>query len=126
MTEIETSKKKDDYPVYQYPVSIDGSSVNEYDKYDDSEKRAPVYDYDQYELTKEDIILRELNAKYSKKGAYLVLALLAMGFSTTMIVMSQKWVPIEPTTTTTNTTTTTTTTTTTSSTTLPPVDPDQV
>ena len=36
---------------------------------------APENVYDEYELTEEDQILKELNARYSKKPAYVVLAL---------------------------------------------------
>ena len=85
-------------------------------------------EYDQYSLTEEDEILREMNMKYSKKGAYVVLALVAAGFSAAAITMSQKWVPHKPTTTISITTTTSASTTisTTPTTTAPPVDPDQV
>ena len=87
---------------------------------------APENVYDEYELTEEDQILKELNAKYSKKPAYVVLALLIVAVSTVMIIMSQKWQPHELTTTTTTTTTTTSTTTTTTTTTTPAGDIDQV
>ena len=73
--------------------------------------------YDEYELSEEDQILKELNARYSKKPAYVVLALVTVVVSTVMIIMSQRWQPHEITTTTTTTTTSTTTTSTT--TTLP-------
>ena len=82
--------------------------------------------YDEYELTDEDQIFKELNARYSKKPAYVVLALLIVAVSTAMIIMSQKWQPHELTTTTTTTTTTTSTTTTTTTTTTPAGDLDQV
>jgi len=36
---------------------------------------APENVYDEYELSEEDQILKELNAKYSKKGAYVILLL---------------------------------------------------
>ena len=72
-----------------------------------------------------------MNMKYSKKGAYVGLALLTVGFSSIAVIMSTKWVPYELTTTTssittTTTSTTTTTTTTTSTTSTPAPDPDQV
>ena len=74
MTETKTTKKKTEY---QYPVneyneynkSRSEPTGQEYDKYG-----APEYEYDEYELTVEDIILKELNSRYSKKGACVVLA----------------------------------------------------
>ena len=139
MTEIETTQKKNEYqfPVNEYNEYA--APVNEYDKYgapvnEQDEKQDPVYEYDEYVLTEEDIILKEFNTRYSKKGANVAIALVVAAFSTGTIIMSQKWVPYEPTTTTTTTTTTTITTTTTSTTTntttstmtLPESDPDQV
>ena len=84
---------------------------------------APENVYDEYELSEEDQILKELNAKYSKKGAYVVVSLVTVAVSTATIIMSQKWQPHELTTTTSTTTGTTTTSTTT---TLVPAELDQV
>ena len=104
MDETEKSAKKHNYDDY-------GASVN---------------DYTEYNFTEEDEVLSDMNMKYSKKGAYVALSLVTVGFCSIAIIMSQQWVPHEPTTTTTSTTTTTTTTTTTSTTSSPPADPDQV
>ena len=52
--------------------------------------------YARYELSEEDQILRDMNTKYSTKGAWVALGLVTAGFSTAAIVMSQKWVPNKP------------------------------
>ena len=99
MTETGTSKKETEY---QYPVNeYNEYEAPEYEKYGAAvsgldEKPAPEYEYDEYELTEEDVILKELNMRYSKKGAYLALALVATAFTTGTIIMSQKWVPHKP------------------------------
>ena len=71
MTETETTKKKNEY---QYPVNEYDeydTPVNEYDKYgafvNEQEKRDSDYVYDEYVLTEEDIILKELNTRYKLK-----------------------------------------------------------
>ena len=87
---------------------------------------APEIVYDEYELSEEDQILKELNAKYSKKGAYVVLLLVTVTASTATIIMSQNWQPHKIIETTSTTTTTTSTTTTSTTTTLLPEEFDQV
>ena len=135
MTETETTQKKNEYqfPVNEYTEYA--APVNEYEKYgapvnEQDEKPDLVNEYEEYILTEEDIILKELNTRYNTKGAYVALALVTAALTTGIIIMSQRWVPHEPTTTTTTTTTTattsTTTTTTTSTMTLPESDSDQV